>query len=111
MKQPIPTLSAFLVFATILSYVGNRHEVVDLLQQLSKRTRNYYLSPHRKLLHTFFVDTKLPKVPRIELRDYESPCEECFSPEWFIRRKLMKNKVTGWFGGAAFGVCEGLTST
>ena len=41
-KQPIPSLRAFVVVGTLLSYLGARHEIVDLLQLLSKSTRKYY---------------------------------------------------------------------
>ena len=53
-----------------MSYIGLRHEIVDLLQQLSKKTRDYYRSEHKRQLHAFFVDTNVPKVPRLEIRDY-----------------------------------------
>ena len=97
-SQPIPKLQAFLVFGTIMSYIGFRHEVVDLLQHLSKKTRDYYRSEHKRRLHTFFVDTNVPKVPRLELRDYFESCKNCFPEEWFIRRRLMANKVHNWCG-------------
>ena len=57
-----------------MSYIGYRYEVVDLLQQLSKKTRDYYRSEHKRRLHTFFDDSKIPKVPRLELRDYYESC-------------------------------------
>ena len=31
-SQPLPQLQSFLVFATVMSYIGLRHEIVDLLQ-------------------------------------------------------------------------------
>ena len=95
-KQPIPRLKAFVVVGTLLSYLGERHEIVDLLQHMSKGTRNYYKSQHKRQLHTFLVDSKAPQVPKIELRDYQEPCKDCFSEEWFIRRNLIKNRVIYW---------------
>ena len=49
---------------TIFQYVGFLHEVPDILQKLSKRTRSFYRSHHRTL-----IDAALTKVTVYNVHD------------------------------------------
>ena len=52
-EQPIRVLPSWYIIATIFQHLGWQHEIADLLQKLSKRSRIYYLSHHREMLGDF----------------------------------------------------------
>ena len=62
-KQPIAKLPAFLVLAEVLAFWGFFEEVVDVLNELSRKSRKYIKSSHRKMLEGACIGVIRTKVP------------------------------------------------
>ena len=57
-KLPLTRLPSFGVTATTLSYFGWSDEVQDLLQTLSRESRDYWQSHHKECLSNFLVKSR-----------------------------------------------------
>ena len=62
-KQPIAKLPAFSVLAEVFGFFGLFEDVVDVLHKLSKKSRKYIKSSHRKMLEGACIGVTRTKVP------------------------------------------------
>ena len=72
-KQPIPPLPSWEVAAFIFSFYGYTHDVINLLQYLSRDTRDYYRSYHRPILKGFLRDFIKPEQVVPTSMSYKCP--------------------------------------